>query len=292
MLMVIIFLTLVILSNKFVFSYAKYAYASTKDYFLKSKGFYFYSDKLKLIQINNSDSLWDGSAIHFTLNNNLNKSVVTDYDINYTVECEIEGEAKDSFGCKINGTESSVYSGTLSNVQKCFNETNDGVDVSGFTKTVCELNNYVWRSEVVNKDTYFEIFNKTSLEPTDIVVNIKAYTTSPYKKTLFGKFYLHKTDYSDGEITFEYENFSNSSKLVVYNSFNSDKCLKISWNPDHLIIGETKESFPYFESDSNNYIKSVKKIIKAKSDLILDFYSRNGIPYSKDEFTITTDTSC
>ena len=291
-LIIVILLTLVVIANRFVFSYAKYAYNYTREYFLKSKGFYFYSDKLDTSYISNSNAYWDGGSVHFSLNNNLNNNLATDYDITYDVECSIDGEAAEHLNCYLNGTTSNVYSGTLSAIQGCRNDKDDQIDVSSFNKTTCELNGYVWASQTANKDMYFDIEKKdSSYEITDVKVLIKATSQSPYKKILYGNFILNKVNSTEGEVKLNYINYPNSNKLVISNSFNDNKCLKLTWNSDYVLIGEEKSLFSSFKYDSNNYINEVDFNIEPKSEITYNFYNRlygQNVEYNLINFNVTT----
>lgn len=274
-LILIIFLTFIVISNRFVFSYAKYVYDSTRDYFLKAKGFYFYSDTLGTSTINNSNNSWDGGSVYFDFRNSLNDAAVTDYDINYDVECNIEGLAAEYLECRLMGTELDTYSGTLSAVQGCRNDTDDQVDVSNLNKTTCELNGYLWASQVAKKDIYFDVINSNSeYKISEVTVNLKVTSTSPYKKSLYGKFILNKIDSVEGNIELSYSNYLGVNKLVVSNSFNENKCLKLTWNSDHVLIGENKSKFSSFKFDENGYLNEVDFNIEPKSEITYNFYER------------------
>ena len=123
-------------------TYGKYAADSVWNYYLGSKGFYFSSDYLGMESVENVNQLWDGKSTTFSLTNSENDLVATNFDISYTVICEVINENSEDYSCTLNGTDSDTFSGTLSGYEMCINEKNDGIDVSSYTQSDCEINGY------------------------------------------------------------------------------------------------------------------------------------------------------
>ena len=136
-----------------VTSLARYCSSSVWNYYLESHGFYFSSDFLGNDK-RNVNTLWDGNSVHFNLKNNSNNSLITDYDIRYTITCEVLSDIPAV--CKLNGTQNSSLNGVLSHNSRCVNNV-DQVDVSSLTKTECELGGYDWQVLAVNQDVYFDV---------------------------------------------------------------------------------------------------------------------------------------
>lgn len=276
------------------FTFAKYVYNSVWDYYLKSKGFYFSSDYLGSNVVNNVNDLWNGDSVHFNIKNNLNDAVITNYDIDYSVSCEVEGDAASYADCHMNGTTSSSTDGVLSSFETCVNNTSDQVDVSSFAKTDCELGGYDWVNQVATKDLYFDvILTNSNYELKDVIVNVAATSTSPYSKTLSGNFVLHKTNIEAGKVDLSYKNYSNYDKLVVSNSYPNAKCVKLSWDSDKLLINANHNTFSSFETDTNGYINAIEFNIDAKDSLNYMFYSKNfNTTYNVNEFSIEETSGC
>lgn len=287
-LLTIVFLIGGILIYKYGYTYAKYASNSVWDYFLRSKGFYFYSDYLDLEGIQNSNSLWDGSSVHFNIRNNLNDEVISNYDINYNIICTIEGEASEHSECHLNGTSSNEQSGVLSNYEVCVNNTEDEIEVSAFNKTDCELGGYDWTVQPAIKDLFFDIIlTDETYEISDVVVNIKVNSTSPYQKELNGIFNLHKINNEEMQIKALYENYLNYDNLVITNPYSINKCIKLKWDSSKLLVDSDYNDFISYQSDLNGYINEVGINIESKESISLIFYSVNkGMTYNISEFTI------
>ncbi len=273
-------------------SYAKYISDSVWNYYLKSKGFYFSSDYLGMEEVKNVDNLWDGSNVSFNIGNNLNQTVVTNYDIEYNVSCSVEGDASSYAECKMNGKTTNTDSGTLSGYQRCVNNTEDQIDVTSFIKTDCELGGYDWVSDIATKDLYFDVvLTDENYTLNDVVVKVTATSTSPYHKTLSGTFTLHKGVLEEGSITSEFKSYSTYSKLIVTNSYSENKCVNIIWNSDNLVID--KDTFSTYSSDSNSYINEINVNVDSKSSASYIFYSRDlSSSYNNNEFIVSETVQC
>lgn len=270
------------------FTYGKYASNSVKDYYLKSKGFYFTSDYLSLNGTQNVNNLWDGTSVYFNLKNNLNQNVITNYDINYQVTCEIEGEASNYTACHLNGTNESTVTGTLSSSEYCSNSTSDEVDVSQYDKATCEVSNYDWLSQISIGELYFDIVKTDeAYSLKDITVNITATSTSPYEKVLTGKFILNKVSGIDDEITLNYINNSTYDSLIISNSYSVTKCLTINFDSTKTHINSENLESPV--TDENGYINQFTVNIEGKKSINYTFYPVSETTNS--DFTIT-ENSC
>ena len=151
-LLVLIILLMFVVS--FVVILARYITNNMSDFFLRSKEFYFYSDKLEkntaIYQIDNWSGV-DDYVITINMNSRLNNIKSTSYDIGY----DISYTCTDNAICQISKESGVIYSSTNSDF---FNLT---------------------------------ITPNTQLNSGDkVVVEIQATSTTEYKKTLKGKFTL------------------------------------------------------------------------------------------------------
>ncbi len=272
---------------------AKYVYNSVLDYYLESKGFYFASDYLDTTLLNNVNNLWNGESTHFTIRNNLNDSVITEYDINYKIECTIKGEAANYTKCNLNGTDSNIYNGVLSKLETCINNSGDGIDVSLLDSNNCEISGYKWENQISEKDNYFDIeLTDNNYELKDLVVNISATSTSPYTKTIIGDFVLHKISYTTNNIVSIYKEYENYTELIISNNSLDNKCINISWNPDNLKISLNNDNVNEYYTDNNN-INKIKTSINSSNNNRYIFYKQNlNSTYDISEFTIEELSDC
>ena len=274
-------------------SYAKYASNSIWNYYLKSKGFYIKSEELDVTSIKNINNMWDGGSTYFTINNSLNSSVVTEYDINYQVTCTIEGDMALTNECHTNGTNDSTFNGIISSYKACTNDTLDGVNVAGYNQSSCEMAGYTWKNQVATKELYFDIVNKDGNEVTDVNVNIAVTTTSPYKKVLNGKFILHKLYNDEGNVALIYKNHNDYDELVVSNSHEENKCVEVSWNADDLLIDVDTKKILSYSTDTNGYINKIKFDISKMDSLNYIFYKKQlGSTFDVTAFTLKELDEC
>ena len=145
MLVIFIFITTV---------FGRYITSSIHDFFLRSKEFYFYSDKLKeegaTYQIENWSGV-DRYEIVINMNSRSNNLNVTSYDIDY----DISYTYSDNIICDISKTSGTIYASTNS----------DSFNIMLTPNTQLNTGDTVW-------------------------VEITATSKGPYKKTLTGKFTL------------------------------------------------------------------------------------------------------
>lgn len=238
------------------YSYAKYASSTVWNYYLESKGFYFNSD----LSLGNTDNNWDGSSISFDVRNYDNSDSITDYDINYKVTCTIKGDAASYSTCHVNGTDSNVYNGILT---------------GGIKST---------------RSDYFEIVSNEEI--TGITVEVKLESISPYSKTINGEYVLSKGVKEIGGLSLSYNPSDSGDKVVITNSYNENKCCKLSFDSNKLRIDDNS-NFISSTTDSNGYIKEVLFNINKKDSLDFTFYRTDfDANLTSDEFTLVESEDC
>lgn len=293
-----VILTLVSLMGFFLLmnfgTLAKYVSSVVLDYYLKTKSFYFSSTHLGSNTIKNVDNNWDGESVHFDLKNSLNQKVITNYDIDYEVICTIEGEAAANAECRLNGTESNKVEGVLESEQICVNYTGDMVDVTLYNKEDCELGGYNWENQLTTNDLYFDIIlTNVNYELKNVKVNIKATSTSPYRKTLNGEFVLNNIVREENKITLDYKNYNNYDRLIISNSYMDNKCVKVNWDSNKLLIDAETNDFNSYQVDLDGYINEISLNVEGKKSISYIFYKKNfNETYDVSEFSFEEITSC
>ena len=250
-------------------TYGKYATNAVWNYYLGAKGFYFTSDYLSMENTQNVNQLWDGEKVYFSLSNSDNELVATNFDISYEVTCEVEEE---NTRCYLNGTTQNVYNGVLSGYETCKNTKNDGVDVTSYSKTTCEIEGYTWQKEIAKPELYFEVFKEDGTPVTDATVKITAISKSPYKKTLTGTFLLHRDSTSSGSILKSYTNNQYVEKLYLTNTYNEEKEVTISFDSQNHRLAKEKITSISHTADENGYINSFTIKLSPKESKELTFY--------------------
>ena len=282
--LIIIFLsTLALMVVYFGTTYAKYVYKEAHNYYLQSKGFYFTSDYLDVNTKQTVNNYWDGSSVYFNIKNNINESIVTDYDINYKVKCTTNNA---NATCNLNGSGKNEIDGVLKLNAVCENNTSDGVDTSTFTYEECSSNGYTWNNKVVSEEMYFDIVGD---DISRVNVNLEISSISPYKKTLVGKFILNKVK-TTTDIDIKYKDYSEYGILNLRNNSNTTRCVVVSFDPNNLLVNEYNTAKSYTKN-SDNYIDSLTISINSSSSANYKFYKKNNITYDESSFTIV-DIDC
>ncbi len=282
--LIIIFLfTLALMVVYFGTTYAKYVYKEAHNYYLQSKGFYFTSDYLDVNTKQTVNNYWDGSSVYFNIKNNINESIVTDYDINYKVKCTTNNA---NATCNLNGSGKNEIDGVLKLNAVCENNTSDGVDTSTFTYEECSSNGYTWNNKVVSEEMYFDIVGD---DISRVNVNLEISSISPYKKTLVGKFILNKVK-TTTDIDIKYKDYSEYGILNLRNNSNTTRCVVVSFDPNNLLVNEYNTAKSYTKN-SDNYIDSLTISINSSSSDNYKFYKKNNTTYDASSFTIV-DIDC
>lgn len=277
---------LIPIGTKYGISYAKYAYNSVWNYYLSSKAFYFDSNTLKENNGKITNNLWDGDRIYFDVKNNLNDFLSSEYDISYKVTCTVK-ESSSETSCRVMD-QSSIYEGILSTYKKCYNETNDGVDVKNLDKATCEMKGYSWINVAASKDLYFDLTNKVD----HAVVELNVTSTSPYKKTLKAEFALNRDYQKTGTIIADYKDQGEDGNLILTNSYEENKCVRINWDSSDLRLDFEPNTVKTYATDTEGYINEIDIKLEPTSSHLEKFYEANIKNYSKSDFIITEIEEC
>ena len=279
-----------LIATQYGLSYAKYAYNSVWNYYLKSKKFYFDSDSLGVDIKTHVDKLWNGDKVYFNIRNSLNDLEISESDIEYKVTCEVKNSSNNAV-CDLMDTGTNTYTGVLSTYKKCVNKTGDNVDVSSFDRSTCEISGYEWDISVANRELYFTLLSDSGeVETADVVITVVS--TSPYKKTLKGEYILNRDKNMLGRIMHDYNDFGLEGQLVLTNTFSEAKCLMISFDSTKLVVDHNDKKIKKYATDSDGYINEIVVMVDGVSSEIIPFYDRVLNDYSKDHFTIVESNEC
>lgn len=266
---------------------ARYSSSSVWNYYLESHGFYFTSDFLGN-DIKNVDTLWDGNSVHFNLRNSSNDNLITEYDIRYNVSCEVLSDIPAL--CKLNGTNSSNYTGILSSNSRCVNNI-DNVDVSLFNKTECEIKGYDYENLSVNQDLYFDIVPESGYELSNVDVKITVNSVSPYKKSISGIFSLFKNSRDMGSISKSIIDNALYDDLILTNSYDTRKCVNVKFDSSKRIV-DLFDGMSNVLSNDSGYVKEFNISIDGMSNKKIRFYNKDfPSNYNVDDFVVT-ETGC
>lgn len=271
---ILLLLAIVLCSISFVIVFGRYVTNSVNNFFLRSKEFYFFSDKLSenldIFQIENWSGV-DDYTITINMNSRKNNLEVSTYDIGY----DISYTCSDNAICQLSKT-----SGTISS--------DDNTDFFNVT---------------ITPNTQLQTGDK-------VVVNIKATSKSDYVKTLRGRFTLVV---GQEDLTYQITDEPNSpyAELSITNTLTyyvveeafgdyqagykididtylalteeeKAKCYSsiatVTFAPEQVLLDNTSESYQNALNittetiDGKNYINSITLSIEAISSVDLRFY--------------------
>lgn len=278
---ILLIMAILICIISFIVIFGRYLTNNVNDFFVRSKEFYFYSDKLEedtaVFQVDNWSGV-DDYVITVNMNSRKNNLKAASYDIGYTISYT----CSDNAICQLSKTEGIIYSN--------------------------------------NNSDYFNltITPNRQLETGDkVVVEIEAKSTAKYQKTLKGKFTLvvgkeklsyqitdkQQNPYMELSLTNTlsyyivneaFGNYSVNNKIdidtyLALTEENKAKCssaiVTISFNPEQVLLDITNESYSKAKNietttvNGKTYINKFTILIDAISSTDLRFYK---VDVSKD----------
>lgn len=272
-------------------TYAKYVSNAVFNYYLNAKGFYFSSEQLTPDVNKIVDTTWNGNSINFKITNSTNDTLATEYDIKYKVTCTIEEENTTKV-CYLNGSNTNTLNLTLSTAEGCSNYTEDGVDTSGYDEAKCKEKSYTWETKPTISDLYFDVVDLEGNDVETATVLVTATSTSPYEKTISAKYALTKDKSELGSLSLKYEDKTSYKNLIVTNSYNENKCVKLTWNPENLVIDLEDETIIQNKNE-NNYTNEIIFSLEKKNSKNFIFYQQDNTKiFNEENFTLVESTEC
>ena len=274
-----ILLVLLMFIISFVVVLARYVTNNVSDFFLRSKEFYFYSDKLEentaVYQIDNWSGV-DEYPIMINMNSRLNNLKATTYDINYNITYDC---TTDNAICQLSKNSGTIHSTdntdsfTLTITPNTQLDTGDKVTVeievtstSTYTKTLKGRFTLV----VGKEDTTYEITDSENSPYMDLrITNTLSYYTARQQFVEDGKTYTvgYKID-SDTYLGLSTENKAKCASAIV----------TIGFNPNQVIIDMTDETYQKATNiqtttiNGKTYISGLTVTVEAISSKSLRFY--------------------
>lgn len=278
---ILLIMAILICIISFIVIFGRYLTNNMNDFFVRSKEFYFYSDKLEedtaVFQVDNWSGV-DDYVITVNMNSRKNNLKAASYDIGYTISYT----CSDNAICQLSKTEGIIYS----------------------------KNNSDYFNLTITPNRQLETGDK-------VVVEIEAKSTAKYQKTLKGKFTLvvgkEKLSYQITDkpqnpymelsltntlsyyiVNEAFGNYSVNNKIdidtyLALTEENKAKCssaiVTISFNPEQVLLDITNESYSKAKNietttvNGKTYINKFTILIDAISSTDLRFYK---VDVSKD----------
>ena len=83
-----------------------------------------------------------------------------------------------------------------------------------------------------------------------------------------------------------YYNYDNYDRLVVSNTYLTEKCAKVSFDSSKLRIETPLDDVVSYNKDLDGYVNSIVIRIPSKENKSFKFYKLDSSLYTKEDFTI------
>ena len=249
---IFIFFVFILITSGF----GRFVYNNFKDRYLTSKKFYFTSDLLKMNNEEYTYSNWDGLGIYkldIDLYSKINDLLTLEEDLDYTIMVNFP----DNVNCAINTTEfvepEIKENGDKENLKKPISKTNTIQAQSSNTDKVSIF------IKAIDEETVF-------YQGEEINIEVTAYTTEPYRKSLSASFKIRiATSYTiEDKINDKY------AILTIRNSSNIAQDVTLRINPDFLYLDMNDDVFLYNKEygireeivEDNNTVNNNQQIVE------------------------------
>lgn len=239
-------------------NYGRYVKNIIEVYYLRTKNFYFNSDKLTINGKKYEIYPWSATEpyyIDIEMNTLLNDLKGTSYDVLYEMTCEVENSYKDKVGCEITN-----YNGIIE-----VGDSASGNHHKDFPKIKIEQKN----DDALNNGDEFNI-------------KVKAKTNEPYKEELSATFVFKVGNYgiryvvenTPGNIYFDVIITNTLDDKSVDVSLNIDDTNKVAIDMSNNVLNDKyKEKYNLITSkNQNGDINNISFTLGRKSSMMIRFY--------------------
>ena len=274
-----ILLILLMFIISFVVVLARYVTNNVSDFFLRSKEFYFYSDKLEentaVYQIDNWSGV-DEYPIIINMNSRLNNLKATSYDIGYNITYNC---TTDNAICQLSKSTGIIHSSDNTDSFTLTITPNTQLDTGD--KVTVEI-------EVTSTSTYTKTLKgrfTLVVGKEDITYEITDSVNSPYmdlRITNTLSYYTARQQFTEGDKTYTVGYKIDSDTYLSLSAENKAKCasaiVTISFNPNQVIMDMTDETYQQATNlqtttiDGKTYISGLTINVDAISSKSLRFY--------------------
>lgn len=277
-----ILLILLMFVISFVVVLARYVTNNLSDFFLRSKEFYFYSDKLEenmaIYQIDNWSGV-DEYPIIINMNSRLNNLKATTYDIDYNITYNC---VTDNAICQLSKNSGTIYSRNCTDNTDFFNLTiTPNTQLNTGDRVIVEIT-------VTSASTYTKTLRgrfTLVVGREDITYEITDSANSPYmdlRITNTLSYYTARQQFTVGEKTYTVGYKIDSDTYLSLSAENKAKCasaiVTIGFNPNQVIIDMTDETYLQATNIQNTtingktYVSGLTISVDAISSKSLRFY--------------------
>ena len=275
---ILILIALIICTLTLVSTFGRYVVNTINNFFLRSKEFYFYSDKLTdtsaYYQINN----WTGAdpyTITINMNSRLNNLKATSYDIDYNISYKCSTNCT----CQLSKTTGIIVATTNTDYFNLVLTPNIGLKTGDtvWVQITAETNSKykkkldaTFKLVVGQEDLYYEIVDTAENKYFDLNLTN---TLSYYKvRQAFDNYHIDDRLDVDTYLALSDDNKAKCSSAIITISFDPNTVLLDMTNSNYLnATNVTKTSI-----SGSNYISGMTFEMEPISSTIVRFYKKNA----------------
>jgi len=99
--------------------------------------------------------------------------------------------------------------------------------------------------------------------------------------------------FEENGLKVDYKELNNYSRVIISNSYNENKCVKLNWDANKLRIDEISKNISSYQYDSNNNINEIIFNINKKDSISYVFYKTDFTKtYDYQEFSLLEASDC
>lgn len=242
---------------------AKYTDYKELNHYFESKELYISSENLSPQENKyNIINYYNFNDINLEITNSVNNNQITNYDINYNLECNVLDNEEKIYDCIIDNTESNKISDTLISNKQC-------IEDNTLTEEECLLQKYKYNLVKTFKNHKFKIIT-TNKEQTTIKVELILNTISPYSKTLKAIYILNIGDDQNNNINIsEVKDYNSFCEYIISNNYHTNKLIKLSIDTSKLIFDTTNDIYnsKIDYTTNNNIINTITFVLTENTNI-------------------------
>lgn len=279
---VILLLVAIIAILLFKNSSARYTHETDWQHAFYTNGFYITSNLLGKESMMTIINDYDYSNINLKIKNHEGKYKITNYDVNYKLECQVEETYENDFSCIVDDKNTNVIENIIPEVKKCY----QGDNIVELDEEECNTKGYEFKSGPNETDHNIKIINKTNNQSaTEVKVNIVLTTTNPYQIILKGSLQLNLEKKPKIKLDVKNEN-NRYCDIVFTNESTKEKQLTVTIDSEKFGVDTSSNWGSIVEKDEDGRINKLNLNLASSEQIQFKLFKKSQ-EYSCNENAIS-----
>lgn len=233
---------------------AKYTDYKELNHYFESKELYISSKELSSQKNKyNIINYYNFTDIPISIKNSISNKQITNYNIEYQLECKILNNQNESYQCVFDDSKNSMITNTLTSIKQC-------IEDDTLTEEECINEKYTYSLiESINNHKFKIINNNGNKETLEVEVILN--TTSPYFKELKSTYILNIGNNQNNSINIsEVKDYNTFCEYNITNNYYVDKDIKLSIDTSKLLFDNTSDIYNNkieYTVDNNDIINTI-----------------------------------